>query len=329
MSQNFSGTRNIILFLLVAAILLLLVYTSSNSDLKKQETIRIGITQWPAFEYLFVTKKQGFFKQAGIDIELVELSSLAEVRRAFERGKVDGMTTTLVEVLEAYKYSGQVAQPILVTDYSKGADEILACEPIKAIKDLKGKKIGVEAGSMSAYLVKFALDANNIDYSEVVIMPMEAHKLSSALKSGKVDAITTYPPRSIAIKKQQDVNVIFDSSAIPQKMLDVIALNQKILEKNPNFQIQFIKAWGLTLDYAHKHPEDAYNTLTDRIPISIDEFKQSMKLIHLVNADEQVEYFNQNDVVKNNLIETGSIVFEDSDIKDIEYSKFIYNKNIH
>ena len=107
MSHNFSNTRNIISFLLLAAILLLLAYLESNPYSSKRNTIAIGITQWPGFEYLFIAQKQGFFKQAGLNIELVELDSLAEVRRAFERGKVDGMAATLVEVLEAYKYFWQ------------------------------------------------------------------------------------------------------------------------------------------------------------------------------------------------------------------------------
>jgi NitT/TauT family transport system substrate-binding protein len=79
-------------------------------------------------------------------------------------------------VLEAYKYSEQVAQPIIVIDYSNGADEILASHSLNNIQDLKGKKIGVEAGSLSTYLVNRALEINDIDNSEVVIIPMELHK---------------------------------------------------------------------------------------------------------------------------------------------------------
>lgn len=325
MSQNFSGKRNIISFLLLAAGLLLLVYLSSNTYESKQETVRIGITQWPGFEYLFIAKKQGFFKQVGLDIELVELSSLAEVRRAFERGKIDGMAATLVEVLEAYKYFGHVAQPIIVTDYSEGADEILATGNHKTIKDLKGKKIGIEAGSFSSYLVRSALDINNIKYSDVVLIPMELHKLPMALKSGKVDAITSYLPLSIAIKKQLDVNVVFDSSSIPQKLLDVIAINQNVLKKNPELQQRFLQAWELTLNYADKYPEESYVTLTERLPISIDEFKYSMSLIHLLSAQEQKLYFKKEGIIRNNLIKIGEIVFNNHKNEEIDYSQFLYD----
>ncbi len=325
MSQNFSGSRNIILFLLTSAFLITLIHLSLKSNQEKSEVIRIGLTQWPGFEHLFIAKKQGFFKQASLNIELVELSSLAEVRRAFERNKIDGMATTLVEVLEAYKYSSNIAQPILVTDYSKGADEILATEKLDSVKDLKGKKIGIEAGSMSTYLVYSALDMYNIQHSEVVLVPMDVHKLGKALKSKKVDAITSYPPISISIKKQLDVNIIFDSSQISQKLLDVVAVNTKTLAKHPKLQEHLRYAWKLTLDYVNEHPEDSLITLTERIPVSIEEFKDSMNSIQMVSTDEQEPYFKQDGEIINSLIKTGDIVFMNSEKKDIDYSKFLYS----
>ena len=51
----------------------------------------------------------------------------------------------------------------------------------------------MESGSLSTYLVSRALEMNNINSSEVVIMPMELHDMPRALKTGKVDAITSYP----------------------------------------------------------------------------------------------------------------------------------------
>lgn len=328
MSQNFSDKRNIISFLLIAATLLLLVYISSNPYAIKQETIHIGINQWPGFEYLFIAKKQGFFEQAGLDVELVELSSLTEVRRAFERGKIDGMATTLVEVLEAYKYSEQIAQAIAVIDYSNSAYEILASKQLTSVKDLKGKIIGVESGSVSLYLVRRALEINNIDDTEVVIMPMESHKLPRALKTGKVDAITSYPPVSISIKKQHDVNVLFDNSSIPQIILDVVAINKKILENNPELQNLFLRAWGETLEYVERNQEDSYTILTERLLISIEEFKNSMSHIKLVGAHEQDQYFNETNILKDNLDKTGDIVFMHLDSSKIDYSQFIYNSHM-
>lgn len=325
MSQNFSGKRNTITFLLIAATLLLFVYISSNPYENKLETIRIGINQWPGYEYLFIAKKQGFFKQAGLDIELIELSSLTEVRRAFERGKVDGMASTLIEVLEAFKYSGKIAQPVLIIDYSNGADEILGSTKINTIKELKGKKIGVESGSLSTYLVSRALEMNDIKSSEVLIMPMELHDMPTALKTGEVDAITSFPPASVAIKKQMRVNVLFDSSTIPNEILDVITIHNEILAKNPELQNKLLQTWKLILEYSDNYSEEAYSTLTERLMISVNEFKQAMGHIILVGHHEQSQYFTE-DLLMKSLLKTGEVVFKHLETEEIDYSQFIYSE---
>ena len=326
MSQNFSGKRNTITFLLIAATLLLLVYISSNPYVSKQKkTIRIGIHQCTGHEHLFIAKKQGFFKQAGLDVELVELSSLTEVRRAFERGKVDGMASTLIEVLEAFKYSGKIAQPVLIIDHSNGANEILGSTKISTIKELKGKKIGVESGSLSTYLVSRALEMNDIKSSEVVIMPMELHDMPTALKTGKVDAITSYPPTSVTIKKQIGVNVLFDSSTIPNEILDVIAINNEVLANNPELQKQLLQTWKLILDYTRNYSEEAYSILTERLMLSVNEFKQAMGHINLVGHHEQSQYFTE-DLLMNSLLITGEVVFKHLEVEEIDYSQFIYNE---
>ena len=324
MSQNFSGSRNIILFLSVSTILIILIYLSPKNIDDSPVKIRLGITHKPGFDYLFITKKNGFFKQANLDIELVELSSLAEVRRAFERGKIDAMTVTLVELLEAYKYSNQIGQAILITGYSNGVDEILVLGQINDLKDLKGKKIGVEAGSVSTYIASAALEMNSIARSEVIFTPMEFHKLPSALKMEEVDAITSYPPISFSIKKQLDVNVIFDSSKLSHLLLEIVAVNKKVLIKHSGLQERFRKAWDLTLDYVNSNPGDTYSTITDHYNLSIEEYKKSVEVAHIVSANEQYTYFNKDRIIKESLSKIGEVVFKDLAQNDTNYSQFIF-----
>ena len=309
MSQNLSGMRNIILFLVIAIVLLTSIYFYSQSN-KSDEPIYIGINQWPGYEYLFIAKKEGFFKEAGLNIELVELSSLTEIRRAFEREKICGMTATIVEVLEAYKNSGRVAEIVLITDFSNGADVILGSPQIKSISDLKGKIIGIEPGSLSLYLTYRALELNAIKQSEVTMIPMELHDMTSSLKSGKVDAVTSYPPASITIKKLIRVNQLFDSSEIPGEIMDVIAIDKKIVAKFPELPAKLQQVWARALEYVKVNPDQAYSILVERFPISTEEFKQAMHNISIVDANEQSKFLNHNGVTQQNLSKIGSVVFK-------------------
>ncbi len=319
--------RNIILFLIVAIPLLLLIYLSLQTKNTPENSIRIGINQWPGFGYLFIAKKEGFFKEAGLNIELVELSSLVEVRRAFERGKVDGMAATSIELLEAYKYSRRIAQAIIIIDYSNGADVILGSPQVNTLDDLRGKKIGVENGSLSLYMTLRALELNAIKQSEVTMVSMDLHDMLHSLRTEKVDAIYSYIPESEVIKKQFSVNHLFDSSDIPGEIIDIIAIDQDVLLRFPELQTKLQQVWARTLEYVMNNPENAYNILTARIPISINEFRKYMRYVYLVGPHEQFEFLKPRGKLQQNLNKIGSIVYSHTK-NDLDYSQFVYNKNL-
>lgn len=319
--------RNIILFLIIAIPLLVLINFSLQTKNTPDKSIRIGVNQWPGFGYLFIAKQQGFFKEAGLNIELVELSSLIEVRRAFERGKVDGMAATSIEVLEAYKYSRRIAQAIMIIDYSNGADVILGSPLVKTIGDLKGKTIGVESGSLSSYMTHRALELNAIKQSEVTMVSMDLHDMLPALRTEKVDAIYSYIPVSEVIKKQFSVNHLFDSSDIPGEIIDIIAIDQAVLPRFPELQTKLQQVWARTLEYVMNNPENAYNILTARIPISNNELREFMRYVYFVGPHEQFEFLKPNGTLQQNLNKIGSIVYSHTK-NNLDYSQFVYNKNL-
>ena len=287
MSQNFSGFKNILLFLFAAIILVVFIHTSLQTEKKQKDAIRIGIFEWPGHEFLFVSQHKGFFKDIGLNIELVELSSLTEIRRAFEKGKIDGMATSLMQVIKAHKYSKRTAKIVLVTDYSNGAHKIVTLPEIKSMQDLKGKKIGFKSQCVCEYLVKRALEINNIKPEDVELVPLKQHLLPNALTSRKLDAISTLPPASITLNKLMNVNEVFNSAKIPNEIINVLAIDKEILAKHPKIQNKLYKVWKRTLDFVNNN-NDAYNILTDRLMISIEDFKQSLKSIKIVNNESSL-----------------------------------------
>ncbi len=327
MSQNLSGMRNIILFLIISASLLFFIFSFLQTKNTHKDIIRIGIDQYPGFEHLFIAKNEGIFKEVGLEIELVELSSLVQVRRAFERGKIDGMASTLVELLEAYKYSGRVAQVVLVIDFSNGADVILASPEIKSIHDLMGKRIGVESSSLSMYLTNRAIELNNMKSSDVMMVSMDQHKMLHTIENGEVDAITTYPPTSITTKKLLEVNTIFDSSQIPNEIIDVLAIDNTILKRYPDIQTKLHQAWHKTNKFIQTNPDTAYEILVERLPISIEEFKDSMHNIDLAPTEKQKEYLKPNGITIQALKKIGRIVFMYGSDETLDYNQFIYSQN--
>ena len=79
---------------IAAALGLFSVLALSACSEAPSDPLRVGINPWPGYGPLFLAADKGFFAEEGIDVELVELTSLADVRRAFERGQIDGMTSS-------------------------------------------------------------------------------------------------------------------------------------------------------------------------------------------------------------------------------------------
>ena len=65
---------------------------------------------------------------------------------AFTAGKVDAVMMTMGDALVTGA-PGARSVAILVTDYSNGNDMIVAKPGIDSLKELKGKKVGLEVGA--------------------------------------------------------------------------------------------------------------------------------------------------------------------------------------
>lgn len=158
-----------------------------------QNLVRIAINPWPGYEFLHLAQAKGFFKQAGLNIELVEMASLADVQRVYIQGRADGLASTIIEAVHA---AGNTQEPLAIVhipDYSNGADIILAHNSIKSVKDLKGKKIGAEIGSLGMYILSLALDKNGLKLSDVEILNVEQLAGEQAMLNREIDAFVSYP----------------------------------------------------------------------------------------------------------------------------------------
>ncbi len=65
---------------------------------KRGAVLRVGINPAPGYELNFLAEEKGFFREEGLEVRLVEFTCLADCRRAFERGQVDVLGSTAVQV---------------------------------------------------------------------------------------------------------------------------------------------------------------------------------------------------------------------------------------
>jgi NitT/TauT family transport system substrate-binding protein len=253
--------------------------------------IRIGLDPWPGNEFLFLAQTKGFFAEEGVPVRLVEFSTLNDVRRGFERGQTDGMAATPIEAIQANERSKRQPRLFMVSDYSNGADALVANDSIKTVRDLKGKRIAAEPGSLTMFLVARALETAGLTLDDVTIVPMDQAFLADAMSEGKVDAVATYPPTSIAVLGQPGRHVIFSSADIPGEVTGVMCLDAPIMRERPDVAAAIVRAWDKALKFAQSNPDEAYTFMAQRMGMSRADFEASLGGIRLVSAADQSDYF--------------------------------------
>jgi hypothetical protein len=117
---------------------LLLLGSGGGCRARHREPIRFATNPWPGYDPLYIARDKGYFDDAGLNVALVDLTSIGASRRAFERGQVDGCGATLVEILLAADQSGLRPQIAAVVDYSSGADALIAAGSVKNLAALRG-----------------------------------------------------------------------------------------------------------------------------------------------------------------------------------------------
>ncbi len=252
--------------------------------------LHLAINPWPGYEFAPLAEAMGFFADEGVEVHLVEMASLSDSRRAFELGQVDGFFGTPVEWLVAEQHSDRRGTAVLVTDASEGADVILARAPIGSVADLRGKRVGLERGSLHVLILAEALGALGLDLGDVEIVHIPALDATRAFRAGEVDAVVSYPPFSLEVLAGGDAETIFSTSEIPGRVIDLLVFESAIVEARREDIARIRSAYFRAQRFAADHPDRALPIMAARHRLSVEEFTDALEGIRLLGEAEQDAY---------------------------------------
>ncbi len=275
------------------------------------QPLRVGINPWPGYAPLFLAADQGFFMDEGVEVELIELASLADVRRAFERGQVDGMTSSLVEVLDADRNSDRHPVISLMTDYSNGADVVLAIEEISGVNDLKGRRVGVEPSSLNRFILARALGQGGLSMADVEVVNLPQLGMREAVVEGAIDAVVTYPPMSVDIMRTGKAQRIFSSADIPGEVVDIVSFGREVIQQRSADIDAFERAWGRAVRYIEENPDDAYAVIGRNIGMTVGEVRESYDGVLIIPAERQEEFLNAEGPLAESILAMTDILWPD------------------
>jgi len=247
----------------------------------------IAINPWPGYELLYLAQQQNFFADEGLQLELVQVATLSDAQRAYLAGGVDGFTSTMIEAVQVAMLGGKPIKVVLLADYSAGADLIVAPDNLTSVADLKGKTIGCEVSSLGLYILARALMAHDMSLDDVQVVNVEQGDGSRQLAAGTIDAMVSYPPFSIELLKQENMQQLFSTREIPGEVLDIVSVSAALLQAHPEFPAKLQRAWHKALDYLQQHPGEAMAIMARREGISAAEFSAALNGLALLGREQQ------------------------------------------
>lgn len=220
---------------------------------------------------IYVAKEKGYFKEAGLDVEIVQPpEDGAEVlvgsgKAQFGISFQDTMMPAVV---------GDDALPIkavaAVLQHNTSGIVSRKGEGIKRPKGLEGKKYATWNQDIEKAILKQVVEKDKGNFSKVNMIPSTVTDEVSALKSKKVDAIWIYYGwAGIATEVAgldtdyfafKDIDPVFDYYT------PVIIGNSEWMKKNPETAKAFLSAAKKGYEYAIEHPKDAGDILYEASP---------------------------------------------------------------
>jgi NitT/TauT family transport system substrate-binding protein len=291
---------------LAPLLILLLLLAGCRSG--SQEALRIAINPWPGYDFLYLADQKGFFAEEGVAVELVELTSLGDSRRAFERGYTDGFGGTTVELLLARRHSDRQPRAFYVTNWSEGADQILGGPGIDDLADLRGRRVGVEPASLDLLVLAVALDRAGIAYGEVERVSLAQSEMPRAMRGGSIDAAVTYPPVSLRIREQEGVSRLFSTAEAPRTVLDLLIADARSLDRRPQAWRAVARAFDRAVAYAREHPGEAHRIMARREGIRPEELAGLLEEIRVMDLKGQKGLWGSGDAVAATLARTAGIL---------------------
>lgn len=259
-------------FLKLAGYLTTLPVLTSLPGCVQSRPLTVASHVWPGYEFMFLAQNLGY-----LDNNLVQLCKTQSASESLEQilaKEVDGAALTLDEVLLA-RSRGEKLSIVQVLDISAGADMVMAKPGIASPRDLKGKTIGVETGALGEVMLHHLLTASDLEKTDVQVVRSKIDQHFSDWKSNKFDAIITYEPVASQIGAL-GAHCIFDSRALPNTILDVLAIREDSLALRDGIR-HLIAGHFKGLDHYLNNHVDAIYRMSERLSLPVAEVDDAFR----------------------------------------------------
>ena len=199
----------------------------------------------------------GFFKKHGLDVKIVDFLGGSKMAQAMTAGALDIGDGAGTEMALVAKGVPMIAVCESATTFPFLAIGVPWDSPIKSIKDLKGKKIGISsAGSLTDWLSRELESKEGWGPGSItpVAIGNGAAGIIAAMRDHLVDADIGETALFLALEEKKTARLLIPISDYEGAAASgTLYASNHLVETNPNAIRAFIAAWLETMDFIRTH----------------------------------------------------------------------------
>ena len=251
---------------------LILVFVVSCGKSKNNQKIKIVLDWVPNTNHtgLYVAKDLGYFKEAGLDVEIVQPPEGSTTALIGAGGAEFGISfqDTLAKSF-AKENPVPVTAVAAILQHNTSGIISLKEKGIDSPKKLEGKKYATWEDNIEQAILKKLVTDDKGDFSKVKLIPYTITDVVTGLKTD-VDAVWVYYAWDGIATERAGLQTNFLKIRDYGEELDyyspVIIANNDFLKKNPEIAKKVLKAIKKGYEYAMKNPEESAKILVKNSP---------------------------------------------------------------
>ncbi len=235
-----------------------------------QDKVKVGVFPVSSSLPYFVANQRGYFKDEGIETEMVKLIGGPPNVAAMITNQIDASAVLVtIEGMNADLKKPGVAMYISLNSqnqtYQMEQFVVRTGYPATSLKDLKGAKIMSAPGPANVTMAKAALAAVGLKEGDYTIDQLDMAEHVAVMKAGTFDAGYTLEPNASTMRKLGVARTI-EPGVIAHYVLGDpnanafvggCALTSDFINSRPDVAKRFAAAWAKAVNFINTDPQDA------------------------------------------------------------------------
>ena len=271
----------------------LMLATSAQAQKPEMTKVHLGVGGKTSLYYLplTVTEKLGYFKEAGLDVEISDFQGGAKSLQALMGGSVQVVTGSFDHTIQIQAKGERIVALVQMGRFPGFALALRKekADAYKGPKDLKGMKIGVTApGSSTHFMVLYMMAQAGLKPEDASFIGTgSGNTVVAAVKRGEVDAISNADPMINILDREGAVKIVADTRTAEGTQTvyggpypaAVLYTKAEFAEKNPNTAQALVTALVRGLKWVQGHsPEEIAKIMPEEYALGNREiYVQSIK----------------------------------------------------